>query len=78
MRKLVTAATLAAILPSEALAQSFDPHLGTGNLNPTFGTYVAPACDVRRMQFSDAFGWRVRDVRVCCNQGQCSYSVSPY
>jgi len=78
MRKLVTAATLAAVVPCPALAQSFDPHIGSGNLNPALGIYVPPACDVRRMQFSDAFGWRVRDVRVCCNQGHCSYSVSPY
>jgi hypothetical protein len=24
-----------------------------------------PVCEVRRVQFSDEYGWRVRDVRVC-------------
>ena len=24
-----------------------------------------PVCEVRRVQFSDEYGWRVRDVRIC-------------
>ena len=24
-----------------------------------------PVCELRRVQFSDEYGWRVRDVRVC-------------
>jgi hypothetical protein len=24
-----------------------------------------PVCEVRREQFADEFGWRVRDVRIC-------------
>ena len=24
-----------------------------------------PVCEVRRVQFADEYGWRVRDVRIC-------------
>ena len=37
-------------------------------------TYLPPArsgvCEVRRVQFSDTSGWRVREVLVCCTQGR--------
>jgi hypothetical protein len=73
------AVVVATVIASPALAQSFDPHIGSGNLGPTPEagvTYLPPApsgaCEVRRMQFSDAFGWRVRDVLVCCSQGRCT------
>jgi len=43
-------------------------------------TYLPPvrsgACEVRRVQFSDAFGWRVRDVLVCCTQGRCTSQLT--
>jgi hypothetical protein len=36
---------------------------------PSYGAYgyqpFYPACQVRREQFADEYGWRVRDVRVC-------------
>jgi hypothetical protein len=77
--KLAVAAVLATVIASPALAQSFDPHIGSGNLSPTVesgGFYLPPVpsgvCEVRRVQFSDAFGWRVRDVLVCCTQGRCT------
>ena len=28
-------------------------------------TMYVPVCELRREQFVDAYGWRVRDVRVC-------------
>jgi hypothetical protein len=38
MNKLVTAVALATLIASPALAQSFDPHLGSGNIvRPTSG-----------------------------------------
>jgi len=66
------------LIGSPARAQSFDPHIGSGNLTTTVepgGIYVpssAGVCEVRRVQYSDAFGWRVRKVLVCCRQGRCS------
>jgi hypothetical protein len=78
MSKLAIAVVVATVIGSPALAQSFDPHLGSGNLGTVDAgvTYLPPtpsgACEVRRMQFSDAFGWRVRDVLVCCAQGRCT------
>ena len=30
----------------------------------TVRTYQ-PVCELRREQFQDEFGWRVRDIRVC-------------
>ena len=36
---------------------------------PSYGVYalqtVYPVCQIRREQFQDFDGWRVRDVRVC-------------
>ena len=79
MGKVAIAVVLTAVVASPALAQSFDPHIGSGNLSTTVdsaGIYLPPApsgvCEVRRVQFSDAFGWRVRDVLVCCTQGRCT------
>jgi hypothetical protein len=79
MSKLAIAVVLGTVIASPALAQSFDPHIGSGNLGSMVEsgvTYLPPvplgACEVRRMQFSDAFGWRVRDVLVCCKQGRCT------
>ena len=75
MTKFAIAMVLAAVIASPALAQSFDPHIGSGNLSPVV-TYLPPApsgvCEVRRKQFSNAFGWEVRDVLVCCKQGRCT------
>ena len=38
-------------------------------LPPSYGAYalqtVYPVCTVRREQFQDSYGWRVRDVRIC-------------
>jgi hypothetical protein len=79
MSKLTIAVVLATVIASPALAQSFDPHIGSGNLSTTVEpgvTYLPPvpsgACEVRRVQFSDASGWRVRDILVCCSQGRCT------
>ena len=79
MSKLAIAVVLGPVIASPALAQSFDPHIGSGNLSTTVEpgvTYVPPTpsgvCEVRRVQFSDASGWRVRDVLVCCTQGRCT------
>jgi hypothetical protein len=74
MSKVVIAAALASVVASPAFAQSFDPSLGSGNLGTTIVSpgILAPVCEVRRVQFSDASGWRVRDVLVCCSQGQCT------
>ena len=78
MRTLAIAVGLAAAIVSPALAQSFDPSLGSGNIISTTvepgGIYVSPACEVRRVQVSDASGWRVRKVLVCCTQGRCTAS----
>jgi hypothetical protein len=77
--KLAIAVVLATLIGSPALAQSFDPHIGSGNLSTTIEpgvTYLPPVpsgvCEVRRVQFSDVSGWRVRDVLVCCSQGRCT------
>ena len=74
MSKVVIAAALATAIASPAFAQSFDPSLGSGNLGTTIVSpgILAPVCEIRRVQFSDASGWRVRDVLVCCSQGQCT------
>jgi hypothetical protein len=79
MSKLVIAVLLAGQITFPALAQSYDPHIGSGNLSTTVEsgvTYLPPVpsgvCEVRRVQFSDASGWRVRDVLVCCTQGRCT------
>jgi hypothetical protein len=45
MSKLAVAAVLAIVIASPALAQSFDPHIGSGNLSPTVesgGFYLPP------------------------------------
>jgi hypothetical protein len=81
MGKLVAAAALATIVAFPAFAQSYDPSIGSGNLGTTTGSpgiYAPPVsfCEVRRMQFSDAYGWRVRDVLVCCTLGRCTYRLS--
>src|SRR5215475_2752352 len=43
-------------------------------------TYLPPArsgvCEVRRVQFSDTSGWRVREVLVCCTQGRCTSQLT--
>ncbi len=74
MSKIVIAAALAGVVASPAFAQSFDPSLGSGNLGTTIVSpgILAPVCEIRRVQFSDASGWRVRDILVCCSQGQCT------
>jgi hypothetical protein len=79
MSNFATAVVLATVISFPALAQSFDPHIGSGNLSTTVEsgvTYLPPVpsgvCEVRRVQSSDASGWRVRDVLVCCSQGRCT------
>jgi hypothetical protein len=79
MSRLAIAVVLATVIASPALTQSFDPHIGSGNLSTTVEsgvTYLPPVpsgvCEVRRVQSSDASGWRVRDVLVCCSQGRCT------
>jgi len=79
MRTLAIAAVLATAIASPALAQSFDPHLGSGNITTSVepGPIYLPgaaggACEVRRVQFSNAFGWGVRRVLTCCRQGRCT------
>jgi len=62
MGKRTIAVVLATVtVACPALAQSFDPHVGSGNLSATgesVGIYLPPApsgvCEVRRVQFSDA------------------------
>jgi hypothetical protein len=75
MNKLAIAVVFATVLTSPALAQSFDPHIGSGNFSPVV-TDLPPiasgVCQVRRRQFSNAFGWEMRDVLVCCTQGRCT------
>jgi len=43
-------------------------------------TYLPPArsgvCEVRRVQFSDTSGWRMREVLVCCTQGRCTSQLT--
>ena len=71
-------ATAAAALPTVAKAQQMqrqDTVVTTGTIVPgtatpfaaaTVRTYVyEPVCTVQRVQFSDEYGWRVRDVRIC-------------
>ena len=65
MSKLAIAVVLATVVASTALAQSFDPHLGSGNLSTTVesGSFYLPpvpsgVCEERRVQLSDPFGWR--------------------
>ena len=43
------------------------PRATTGAaVTTTVRTYIyQPVCELRREQFSDETGWRVRDVRVC-------------
>jgi hypothetical protein len=73
------AAAMAAI-PAAADAQQMhrqDTVVTTGTIVPPAGglspfaaatvrTYTyEPVCTVQRVQFSDEYGWRVRDVRIC-------------
>jgi len=77
MKKLVAGLVLAAIVGSPAFAQSNDLDIRSANREATesVGTYVRPLCKARRVQFSDAFAWRVRLVFVCCVSAQCTYQV---
>jgi hypothetical protein len=54
------------VMPGETGAPLTQPAL---ILPPSYGAYalqtVYPVCEVRRIQVQDAYGWRVRDVRVC-------------
>ena len=90
MTKLAAAAAVTMLAASGALAQAFDsdPPLGSENLTtmepstldpPVAGPappLLTPACETRREQFEDATGWRVRDIRVCCVQGRCTYQLA--
>jgi hypothetical protein len=79
-RSVATAALAAgtAVLPAAANAQQMqrqDTVVTTGTVTPgvaspfaatTVRTYTyEPVCTVQRVQFSDEYGWRVRDVRIC-------------
>jgi hypothetical protein len=86
MTKLAAPTALAMLAASAAFGQIIDPL--TGNLTtmesrPVESPIVeppaallTPACETRRMEFDDAFGLRVRDVLVCCVQGQCTYRLT--
>ena len=82
MRKLTILIILVASVASPAFTQSLDPHLGSGNLSTlvepgvTYVPGVSRACGVRRVQFSNAFGWEVRDVLVCCRRGRCTSQLT--
>ena len=46
---------------AEPASDGYGPPFGANGFGPGFG----PDCQVRRMQFSDEYGWRVRSVVVC-------------
>jgi len=87
MTKLAAATAVTMLAASGAFAQDFDLPLGSENLttmepstpDPPIAepapALLAPACEIRRMQFEDASGWRVRAIRVCCDQGQCTQEL---
>lgn len=82
MSRVIAALILASFIASAVLAQSFDPSIGSGNLTTGLpSTYIPPLspvlCETRRVQFDNEWGWGVRDVVVCCSQGQCR-SYLPY
>jgi hypothetical protein len=53
-----TVVTTATIVPPSGIPSPFAA--------ATVRTYTyEPVCVVHRVQFSDEYGWRVRDVRVC-------------
>ena len=53
-----TVVTTATILPPAGIPSPFAA--------ATVRTYTyEPVCTVQRVQFSDEYGWRVRDVRIC-------------
>jgi hypothetical protein len=53
-----TVVTTATILPPAGVPSPFAA--------ATVRTYTyEPVCTVQRVQFSDEYGWRVRDVRIC-------------
>jgi hypothetical protein len=70
---LAAAAAIALVAPADAqlreqigsTAEAVAPLI----LPPSYGVYalqtVYPVCQIRREQFQDSYGWRVRDVRVC-------------
>ena len=77
---VAAAAATAAIaaIPTVAQAQQIqrqDTVVTTGTIVPgapspfaraTIRTYMyEPVCTIQRVQFSDEYGWRVRDVKVC-------------
>jgi hypothetical protein len=72
MSKLAIAVVFATIIASPALAQSFDPHIGSGNFIGYLPPVPSGVCQVHREQFSNAFGWEMRDILVCCKQGRCT------
>jgi hypothetical protein len=71
----VVAAIAAAPAVAEAQQVRQDTVVTTGTIVPgppspfaaaTIRTYTyEPVCTVQRVQFSDEYGWRVRDVRIC-------------
>ena len=85
MTKLAAATAVAMLAAPAAFSQVIDPL--TGNVttvespsleSPAMEPPIplpAPACEIRRMEFEDAFGLRARDVRVCCIQGQCTQQL---
>src|SRR5262249_31453563 len=91
MTRFAAATAVTMLAASGALAQAFDfdPRLDSENLttmepsspDPSVAgpapAFLAPACELRREQFEDASGFRVRDVRVCCVQGQCPPQFLP-
>lgn len=78
MKRLLMTASLLALLASPAMAQSFDPNVGTGNIAPGPGTtYVWPwpgYLDVRPLPayVGDELAWPLPGVVVapCCGVGR--------
>ena len=79
MTKLAAPTALAMLAASAAFGQIIDPLTGNmTTMEPTIEppAVLAPVCELRRMEFDDGFGVRVRDVRVCCVQERCTYQLA--
>jgi hypothetical protein len=61
----VAAAVALAALTTSGQAQVVGVPLGGVIYTPSYAIYPPPGCYVRRQQFDDVYGWRVRDVLVC-------------
>jgi hypothetical protein len=66
-RQEATVTTVIAPVPvppaaAGALGAPASPTVATGTIRTLI---YPPVCELRREQFADEYGWRVRDVRVC-------------